>query len=117
MAIETTWKLSVETVSPVTVGEDVYTDVVTQVNWTCIAFDGPDSESISGAKTIPMPTSPETYIPLDDIFTLEDEAKRATVLGWAEIIEPGFVAAREADVIAKLSARLATPSTSSVDLL
>ncbi len=117
MTIETTWDLDVDTVSPVAVGETVYVDVVTNVHWTCHAFEGHLTASVSGQHKVPMPTSPETYVDLSAIKVLDDDTRRATVIGWAEMIDPGFVDRTEASVVALIEAKKAKPVVERVTIL
>lgn len=119
MTIETTWKLSADIQDEMTTEGGTFQNVVTNVHWRCIATDSVSGEELAhyGSKAVPAPTDASSYIDLSALQSLSDEQKRATVLGWAEAIEPGFVEGIEARVTAALEAKMAAPVITAADIL
>jgi len=130
MTMVTQWHVGADVVATVTIeaeSEDGFTafgdaamtfaDVIRVVHWTFTATDGDEIETESGSVEIPLPTSVKNYTDLDAIAALPEVERRATVLSWAEMIQPGLVPAVEARVVARLSARLAEPAVSAVIIL
>lgn len=87
-----------------------YTDVVRLVYWTCTATEGVHVAKASGIETIPWPVSEVTFIDLSQIMQATREEKRALILGWAEILQPGFVSSVENGVRRKLARQTVVPA-------
>lgn len=130
MAIDTTWTLLADVLPSLTVTQETedeqgvvtatevtFTKVVRVVYWTCVAFEGDETETLTGAVEVPVPTSLANYIPLDDLAAMDEGPRRVAVLAWAEIINPGFVAATEARAEALLLARQSQTALTQVDIL
>ncbi|MCA0871222.1 hypothetical protein LCL97_10310 [Seohaeicola saemankumensis] len=111
--METDWKLNA-TVLPEVNG---FADVVQVVHWECFASEGDTLARLYGAVDLPPPTDPETYVDLSAIQEASGESRRAIILGWAEQLQPGFVAATEAAAMARLQERLAQSAPAQVTLL
>jgi hypothetical protein len=119
MAIETHWKLSADIQAEMTTDAGVLKNVVTTVHWRVFATDGVSGESLSiyGSVAVPPPTSAASYIDLSTLQGKTADEKRATVLGWAEAIQPGFVAEKEAQAVRALERKLAAPSVTAAEIL
>lgn len=119
MAIAIEWKIEAETIDSYTdAGGNEYSDVVTVVHHRCIASDGADSVEIIGAHKVPRPVSPETFIDLSLVIGIQDlVARRAIILGWADMVDPGFVLATEAAAAARLVAKQSDPDRTFVTVI
>lgn len=51
------------------------------------------SSQLSGDEAVALPTSPDTFIDLDELLALPRDTRRSAVIGWAEKVNPGFIAA------------------------
>lgn len=114
-----TWELTADTQTSMEVGGVTFDDVVTNVHWRLYAEDPATGEFARdyGSQHVPPPTSAEDFIDISTLTGMSDTDKRATVLGWAEAVAPGFVAEKEAKVAAMLAEQQAAPATGSVDIL
>lgn len=118
MTIDTRWTLSADITAQHTDSDgNTYPNVVRLVRWRCFASDGDEEVSVYGTKGLPLPSNPATYIDLSVITDQTAEQRHATILGWAEMVDPGFVEKTENKVIEQLRATLETPSTTSIQIL
>lgn len=119
MAIAIEWKIEAETIDAYTDGSgNEYSDVVTVVHHRCIASEGADSVEIPGSHSVPRPVSPETFIDLSLVIGNPDlAARRAIILGWADMVDPGFVLATEAAAAARLVAKQSAPDKTFVTVI
>ncbi len=117
MPVTTSWKLHSENLAELEVEGVTLQDVIRVIHWRCIATDGENSAEIYGSHQIPAPTSPAGYIPIDSIKEMDPEPRRATILGWAEMIDPGFVAAAESAAAARLVAMTTAPATTRTEII
>lgn len=118
MTITTYWKLKADVDDQyIDADGNEYANVLREVHWRCFASDGESEMSVYGSKSLPLPTNPKTYIDLSMITDQPDEQRRATILGWAEMVDPGFVEATEAKVTAALEAKLSAPVIETIQIL
>lgn len=101
--MEIHWKLAVM-VQPEANG---FTDVVRVVHWECVAKAAPVQVRLYGAIDLPPPADPESYVDLDAISEADETDRRAIILSWAEMLQPGFATATEAAARARLHHRQA----------
>lgn len=116
--IITHWKLKADII-PQHVAADgtVFSNVVQTVHWQCFATSGSAQARAYGSVVLAMPENPASYIDLNDLTGADEAARRATVLGWAEMVWPGFVTATAARVAAKLTAEMAEPTIQTQTIL
>lgn len=90
-----TYTWSVKAVTEDYTSEDgtLFPDTVKEVYWLLEAVDNATGAKvqIEGREVLPPPTDPETFIDLSVLLDKTEEERRGTVLGWAEMIAPGFV--------------------------
>lgn len=103
MAVTITWNIRANLIPTMTVGPDTFTDVVHTVHWRCTAEESGDEAAVYGTVILDLPTSIETYIDLTELTGKTEIERRAIVLGWAEIVRPGFVAVQAARATAMLA--------------
>lgn len=113
--IETRWTLKVEMLAEY----NNFQNVIDNVHWRVIATDTKTgaTESIYGSQAVPKPTDKASYIDITTMIDMDADTKRKTILGWAEMVEPGFVSAKEAQVVATLQARQEATALAVVALL
>lgn len=117
--METNWTLQVETVASYTAEDGTtFQNVIENVHWrvTATNTDG-EAETIYGSTAVPKPTDAKNFIDLKKMVALDADTKRTMILGWAEAIEPGFVAEKEAQVVSNLEARLSAPARATISLM
>jgi len=73
--------------------------------------------TIYGSQAIPKPSTQDGYIELSVLLDMTEDERKATVLGWVELNDPGFVEEKEQAVAQKLQAKLDEPVRSSVSVL
>lgn len=120
MSITTEWKLTADVLASYTAKDGTeFTSVVSAVHWRCKATDATTGETLEiyGKRSIPRPTSEENFIDLATLQGQDTATKRATVLGWAEAIAPGFVAEKEADVAERLATKLSESEVAMAEIL
>ncbi len=116
--IETQWKLTADVQDTYTGnGGSKFVNVVRTIHWQCIALDGENMARIYGSMSLPLPTDTATYIDLTKIAGADEATRKATILGWAEMLKPGFVATAEAEVTASLQSSLTKPTTQSWSII
>lgn len=107
------WNLRAVTVDE----KDGFQNVITEVHWTLTVQKSGASKSRSGAVLMPSPVTSQTYINLEDILAMPRRQRRATVLGFAEAIRPGFVNAQVASLTAEIDKELAAPVAGRIEIL
>ena len=114
-----TWKLDVDKQEEMIVDGQTFENVVTVVHWQVFATDPDTGTKVRdySAKTVAAPTSQADYIDLSTLQGMDEDTVRQTVIGWAEAVEPGFLAEKEAKVKDMLTAALVAPKTASVAIL
>lgn len=120
MTITTQWQIQAEVLSEYTSPDGVvFTYVIETVHWRVTATDDVSgaTETIFGAQPVAMPTDPSSFVDLSVLQGLTAEEKRLTVMGWAEAIEPGFIADKDEKVTALLVATLEAPQRVSANIL
>lgn len=118
MTIETYWKLKADVdAQHIDENGNEYANVLRIVRWRCFAHDGENEISVYGSKNLPLPTNPETYIDLTEITGKSEDERRAIILGWAEMIDPGFVAEKEALAINQLKSKVEAPQSQTLTIL
>jgi len=114
------WTLSADVLAEYTAEDGTqFQQVLETVHWRVTATDDATdtSTTIYGSQAIPKPSTQDGYIDLSVLLDMPEEEKRTTVLGWAELIAPGFVEEKEQSVKNKLQAKLDEPERSSVSVL
>ena len=117
MSISIFWKLHSENLAELEVEDGTLQDVICVVHWRCIASDGDVSAEIYGSHDIPAPKTTDGYIPIDAIKNMEPVQRRETILGWAELIDPGFVLGTEQLATDKLQEKLNTPVITKTEII
>lgn len=118
MAIEYTWKLQARVLASYTSeAGDTFENVINEIHWRCEISKGENMTSIYGSLNLPKPTNAETYVDLLAISDASDEGKKTLILGWAEVLEPGFKQETEDKLASRLVAIIANPSVSNVTIL
>jgi len=120
MTTTTNWNLSADVLAEYTAEDGTqFQQVLETVHWRVTATDDATdtSTTIYGSQSIPKPTDASSFIDLSVLLDMTEDEKRTTVLGWAELIVPGFVQEKEQAVAQKLQAKLDEPVRSSVSVL
>jgi hypothetical protein len=120
MTTTTNWTLNADVLAEYSAEDGTqFQQVIETVHWRLTATDDASGESVGiyGSQSVPKPTDATTYIDLSVLQNMTDEEKRTTILGWAEVVEPGFVADKEASVAQKLQAKLDEPVRQSVSIM
>lgn len=96
-----------------------FEDVIREVNWRCTIKDTEtnSTRSMVGTVLLPIPESQENYIDLSTIINMESDEKRSTVIGWAELIQPGFIANTQQTLTNQLQNEIDKPKKRKINLL
>ena len=112
------WKLSATTLAEYrSPAGKRFADVVVEVNWRVFAGNGAVRVSDAGSILLPMPTDPKRYVALTTIREMDEPSRIQTILGWAEMVAPGFVNAQSAKMQDLLDVRRSAAKTSTVEIL
>lgn len=120
MTTTTAWTLSADVLADYTAEDGTaFTNVIETVHWRLSATNDASGETVGiyGSQSVPKPTDAASFIDLSVLQGMTDEEKRSTILGWAEAVEPGFVADKEAAVTAALQAKLSEPVRQTVSIM
>ncbi len=118
MAKTFTWKLNAKVLESYTSeAGDTFENVIEQIHWRCEVSEGDQIKDVYGSLSLPKPTNVETYVDISAISAASDDDKKAMILGWAEILEPGFKQATEDKLAERLDAAVAAPVVSNVTIL
>jgi len=120
MTTNINWTLSADVLAEYTAEDGTqFQQVLETVHWRVTATDDATDTSVTiyGSQAIPKPTTQEGYIDLSVFQDMPEDERKATVLGWAELIAPGFVEEKEQAVTDRLQAKLDEPVRSSVSVL
>ena len=112
--IETHWTLKVEMLAEY----EGFENVIDNVHWRVIATDTDTGATLSiyGSQSVPKPTDKASYIDITTMLDMAPEQRREVILGWAEAIEPGFIAEKEKQAREALRAMQAAPARTVVSL-
>lgn len=114
---ETYWKLN----ATVLAEANGFTDVVNAVHWECFAreTEGENTGEVRlyGAIDLPLPVAADSYIDLSAIRGADEDQRRAIILGWASMLQPGFVESTEAVALQRLQAQSASPDPQVLTLI
>ena len=93
----------------------IFKSVLTKVHWSLTATEEASDAENEGEGAVdkgvsvhrqdvvelPLPTNPETYVPLADLEGMAGEQRQATILAWAEAVAPGFKKEQEDAITAE----------------
>jgi len=103
------WSINVEIVDEM----GGFSDVITRVHWSAVGRSENGVARLSGHEDLDPPNE-STYIDVSELVSMSHDDRRATVIGWAERLRPGFLA----DITAQLETKLNEPTaTGSVVVL
>lgn len=94
-----------------------FKNVVREVHWTLTVQKGGRSKTRKGSVLLPLPTTQAAYIDLSVLQGMSRADRRATVLGWAEMVRPGFVSEQEQHLEQSLKDTEAAAIVRSVNIL
>ena len=119
MTYDLTWSLRAEIQASLSIPVGTFENVVRAVHWSLTCQDSETGKSVRiyGLQKVPSPTSAANYIDLSEIQGLSEDDRRAIILAWAEMVEPGFVAQVEANAALTLGGMLQAPAHSTVTLI
>ena len=113
------WQISADTQATMEVGNLVFKDVITTVHWRVTATDEATGESatVYGSKALSAPKDVDSYIDVSALRAMEPEQRKATVIGWAEAIDPGYLYEQDAKAREILASKLSAPAVSNIAII